>query len=471
MLPQAEQPESTNKKRKRTIYQAEAYHAGLPSSKRQAIQNRFMRNELKIVVATIAFGMGINKPDIRGVIHYNMPKNFESYVQEIGRAGRDGKISHCHLFLDHNKSDQNELRRHIFANSIDRHVIRKLLSKIFIPCSCVKNFKKSEFVSQHQDVIKSKSDNIELGPRNHVCPGHEVGFSVEETVQELDIPSENISTLLCYLELDSRWCLNVLSNAYIMCKVISYGGPKYLKQSAKTCPPLAAAIALKVKNGTFDETSNIIEFSVIDISAAIGWNSGVVKYQLKNLEWITNENGFPKRSPISVTYFDLGFRVKSPGDFTYEECEEALISLHERSVGQEQAQLKQLQYVYKGLSNVCYPSCLACLIVDDTLIEKCNSLKNTIRSYFKNDCKDEIIIQPTLEEQTINEISNNVRSLINMYPENRFTGRAIARIFHGIQSPKYPAVIWSKCRFWRNNMEYDFNSVVNIANKIIVDMR
>lgn len=78
----------------------EPYHAGMPASRRKTIQNAFMRGDLKIVVATIAFGMGINKSDIRAVIHYNMPNNFERYVQEVGRAGRDGKMSHCHLFLD-----------------------------------------------------------------------------------------------------------------------------------------------------------------------------------------------------------------------------------------------------------------------------------------------------------------------------------------------------------------------------------
>lgn len=90
----------TSKKRKRGDFQAEPYHAGLSASRRRAVQNRFMSGELRIVVATVAFGMGINKADIRAVVHYNMPSSFESYVQEVGRAGRDGLEAHCHVFLD-----------------------------------------------------------------------------------------------------------------------------------------------------------------------------------------------------------------------------------------------------------------------------------------------------------------------------------------------------------------------------------
>ena len=115
---------------------AARYHAGLDDLERRLNQDNFIQNKISIMVATNAFGMGIDKPDVRYVIHYNMPKNLENYYQEAGRAGRDKKPSDCILlFSDEdiktseffiNESGQNDILNEKERRKVQRQDIKRL---------------------------------------------------------------------------------------------------------------------------------------------------------------------------------------------------------------------------------------------------------------------------------------------------------------------------------------------------------
>ena len=107
---------------------AHAYHAGMKNEERKIIQDRFMAGDISCVTATIAFGMGIDKKDIRRVIHFDLPKSIENYSQEIGRAGRDGKPAFCEILA--NLDNVTVLENFVYGDCPEKISIHELLAEI-----------------------------------------------------------------------------------------------------------------------------------------------------------------------------------------------------------------------------------------------------------------------------------------------------------------------------------------------------
>lgn len=151
-------------------HNALAYHAGLPDEQRHEAQEAFMAGRADTIVATIAFGMGIDKADIRAVYHYNLPKTLENYAQETGRAGRDGRPAVCELLAC--GDDRIVLDNFTYGDTPSAEGIRHLLDEL-----------------------------LSAGARAAASKGGEFDVSVYELAQATDIRPLVIETVLTHLEL------------------------------------------------------------------------------------------------------------------------------------------------------------------------------------------------------------------------------------------------------------------------------
>jgi len=144
-------------------YDAQAYHAGLDSETRSEIQDDFVSDKTPIVVATIAFGMGIDKSNVRWVIHYNLPKNIESYYQEIGRSGRDGLSAHTLLFYSY--ADVVQLQKFI-ENSANKAIQEAKLERMqqFAEALSCRRIALLNYFGEHASEDCGNCDNCKTPP-------------------------------------------------------------------------------------------------------------------------------------------------------------------------------------------------------------------------------------------------------------------------------------------------------------------
>ena len=181
-------------------YSALNYHAGLSDEERRSHQQQFIRDKVRIMVATVAFGMGIDKPNVRFVIHYDLPKSLEEYYQEIGRAGRDGLASHALLL--YSAGDARKIRSFFeeAADSANSERLLQAMLKFASVRTCRRHFLLSYFGERF--VPAELDGQIAAFPCCDVC------FAPPPPLTDVTIPAQKFMS--CIYRTQSRFGLSYI---------------------------------------------------------------------------------------------------------------------------------------------------------------------------------------------------------------------------------------------------------------------
>nr|XP_029153166.1 ATP-dependent DNA helicase Q-like 5 isoform X2 [Arachis hypogaea] len=221
---------------------AKSYHGGMSSKERNYVQELFTSNKIRVVVATVAFGMGLDKSDVGAVIHYSLPKSLEEYVQEIGRAGRDGRLSYCHLFYD--DETYFKLRSLMYSEGVDEYTVNKFLHEVF--------------------------------PAEKSSCGRICSLIKESSSRKFDMKEEVMLTILTRLELGDVKYLYLLPQINATCNLTFH----------KTPPPMLAqrnyAVAVILKRSEYKQ--GLYVFDIPSVANDVGVTAVELTNQLYNLK-------------------------------------------------------------------------------------------------------------------------------------------------------------------------------------------
>ena len=352
----------------------EAYHAGMKDDERSRIQEWFMASDKGIVVATIAFGMGIDKADIRYIYHYNLPKSLENYAQEIGRAGRDDHASICHILAC--TDDLTVLENFVYGDTPDKQAVQALITQIFA-------------LDTHFD--------IDLYGLSH----------------QTDIRPLVLRTLLTYLELDG---------------FLEGGTPFYQNYSFK---PLMTSTEIlsqfqgerrKFLAGLFKQASKAKVWFNIDPPAAAAALHTDRNRVIRALDWLAEKNMLEvKVSGVRHRYRQL----KTP-----EDCELLTEQLFQRMQKRETAEINRLRQVVDLINaDFCQTAALA-KHFSEQLKQACGHCSWCLHGLVQ--------LPERTQHDLPGELQEQVNALLIEMPDSRgilHNSRPLARFLCGISSP------------------------------------
>nr|CDS17284.1 ATP dependent DNA helicase Q4 [Echinococcus granulosus] len=468
---------------RRTVgWNTAVYHAGLSPKERVRVQKRFMDGRIRVLVATSAFGMGLNKQDLQAVIHFSLPKSFENYIQEIGRVGRNGQQSFCHIFLAPGFSsmrtqnntitdeksvtltpeearEANELRRHIFANHIDSVQLKRVLGLVF-----------------------GDGDSTDI---NGSCRPV-VALDTDQIAEQLDIKTESLTTLITYMHLrsDVPPLITVLPPGPMGVTVSCYGGPLELAHVSTRSLAVSAWLGHLKSRATAAvgfTTTNLREVSLdlVTLCNAWGWRPDAVLRELRGLEWDSGvaPGAPPRRTGVSVALSGTPraswLWVHTDSQLA-ERLDSELAYLRRRLQEVERAGLRSLVQLQSAIALVAVDSVDEIDFNQDYVRARSARFHARVEAHF-SETVEEIpsTWPPPISAEKEQSVRVTVREFMHLYGQNlgrgQVTGRVVANIFHGIGSPNFPATAWSRVhRFWRACLDVDWPTLQRIATNELI---
>lgn len=443
-------------------WNAEAYHAGLTTATKKKIQRDFITGQTRVVVATIAFGMGINKANVRAIIHYDMPGSFESYVQEIGRAGRDGYPAQCHMFLRSDKTDVYYQQRNIYASIVERSNIIKLVDLIFKPCRCgqilgdemqearelrekltnmnqndpheISSWQRTSFTNTpvecaDEDLEGDDSfEDAEASERNknkptkfirssivkkhRPCLGHEIAFSIAQATEEVNLSPESIITFICQLQQAyPQLKIQQFTPLKSRCQVICYKGPQQMERLANSCPAIRAALFQHKKiflqqGGTNYTTPDRLSFEITEVASMIGKSTEEIKKMLLKTQWeLVEETGRFRKSQVHVIFDGNSFHLHTLCDLSLEEKDEIYNFLIDYMRKYEMIGRNKIFKMY----NIFKAHSMSVDQMKDKIVRLNTStkLKQALNSYF-NPTNDQYIINESTSHEELEQAGEEI---------------------------------------------------------------
>ena len=427
---------------------AESYHAGKTSSERAQIQKRFMNENLKIVAATVAFGMGLNKSNIRAVIHYNISGSVENFIQEIGRAGRNStQVAYCHTFLNKDSMvDLYEQERHVYSSYVEPSTIRKVGNEVF---SDLKN------VSCEFEFSQSTEDHYHYAA---------VDLSLANS---LDVKEETLLTLISYLETHPLKPVVIEKIGNDFCSAHFYNGFNLPRTFFDEFPVYKTALKLSESGQGATRDGNKLSFKI----------STIANYINKPYENITRSL-FASQTKnmgikISVTAKSAVFKLKCCKDDLIEMLTEFLL---DQTKNHERSKIRSLHFLFSDiLMPVAEKSVFSCFPDEEEKLSNADGnseIAGKVMNYFENtdgETKTELSGKFRLNEKEEYLARQKVRTFVSLYHDMDLTGLVVCRILQGMDSPSFPASTWCTVgKFWKSFVNCDFKSLLKICNEEVM---